>query len=87
MGRNREGSKRDQEDRGRGKMEETKGKKEACSKNWKRELYPIKGFLNNYCPRLLKLAYGVSPIGLNSKVKFWIFLESKDNKLWAESFL
>lgn len=33
MGRNREGSKRDQEDRGRGKMEETKGKKEACSKN------------------------------------------------------
>ena len=44
MGRNREGSKRDQEDRGRGKMEETKGKKEACSKNWNSELYPIKGF-------------------------------------------
>ena len=36
-----------------------------------------KGFLSNYCSRLLKLAYGVSPIGLNSKVKIWIFLKSQ----------
>ena len=51
-------------------LEERDKRKERSMQQELRELYPIKGFLNNYCPRLLKLAYGVSPIGLNSKVKF-----------------